>query len=598
MKNYVPDTSIIVRKSVTKLLDEKKIGGKIMISNAVLAEIEHQANQGLEIGFIGLEELQEIRNRAEKGEIELEFMGQRPTPEQIKYAKTGGEIDAIIKDLALKQKAVLITGDKVQAESARIFNIEVIFIEQEELKEKIEIEDFFDETTMSIHLKENCHPTAKKGTPGNWKLQRISDKLLAQEQVQEYAKEAVEMARTDSQSFVEISRRGSTIVQYRDIRIIITKPPVSDGWEITAVKPIKKLFLEEYSLDKILLERIKNKARGILIAGEVGSGKSTMAQAIAEEYVNQGKITKTVESPRDLQVSDQITQYSKNFTSSEEIHDILFLSRPDNIIFDEIRDTPDFRLFTDLRLAGSNCLGVLHAAEPIDSIQRFIGRLETGVIPHVIDTVLFMKSGKVEKVLNLKMVVKVPAGMIEADLARPVVVISDFKTGKPEYELYSYGEETVIVPITPQQEATPSKILASKYIEKELLKHVSQVNVNIASDHRAEIFVPRDEIAQLIGKQGKNIEQIENNLGIHIDVQELIKEKKPVKYSIKETSKFLMFKVHPQYSSQEVEIYTDSHFLFATKVGKAGDIKIQKKSKIGKSLVEDLNQARNVEIVV
>ena len=142
--------------------------------------------------------------------------------------------------------------------------------------------------------------------------------------------------------------------------------------EVATDKSIKRVSLEkskddvEKKIQEDLLARIKNKARGILIAGEVGSGKSTFAQAIAEYYSNSGKITKTVESPRDLQLDDKITQYSKNFTSSEEIHDILFLSRPDNIIFDEIRDTPDFKLYTDLRLGGSNCLGVIHADSAIN----------------------------------------------------------------------------------------------------------------------------------------------------------------------------------------------------------------------------------------
>jgi len=40
------------------------------------------------------------------------------------------------------------------------------------------------------------------------------------------------------------------------------------------------------------------------------------------------------------------------------------------------------------------------------------------------------------------MEVKVPSGMTEADLARPVVTVKDFETNKLEYELYSYGEET------------------------------------------------------------------------------------------------------------------------------------------------------------
>jgi len=62
---------------------------------------------------------------------------------------------------------------------------------------------------------------------------------------------------------------------------------------------------------------------------------------------------KTVESPRDMELSPPITQLSKNLATSEEIHDILLLSRPDYTIFDEMRDTADFQLYVDLRLAAS-----------------------------------------------------------------------------------------------------------------------------------------------------------------------------------------------------------------------------------------------------
>ena len=193
------------------------------------------------------------------------------------------------------------------------------------------------------------------------------------------------------------------------------------------------------------------KARGIIIAGEPGSGKSTFVQALAEFYSNSGFIVKTVESPRDLQLPEQITQYSKNFASSSDIHDILFLSRPDYVIFDEMRDTPDFILYTDLRLGGSECIGVLHSASPIDAIQRFIGRLEVGMIPSIVDTVLFIKGGQIDTLLSLALKVKVPSGMTESDLVRPVIEIRDFVSNKLYYEIYKYGEETVVVNISKEK---------------------------------------------------------------------------------------------------------------------------------------------------
>ena len=52
---YVVDTSAVIERAVTRLVKEEGIDGTIIIPNAVIAELENQANKGLEIGFLGLE---------------------------------------------------------------------------------------------------------------------------------------------------------------------------------------------------------------------------------------------------------------------------------------------------------------------------------------------------------------------------------------------------------------------------------------------------------------------------------------------------------------------------------------------------------------
>ena len=92
-------------------------------------------------------------------------------------------------------------------------------------------------------------------------------------------------------------------------------------------------------------------------------------------------------------------------------------------------------------------IGVIHANSPIDAVQRFIGKIELGMIPHIIDTIIFLKDGNINKVYELKLTVKVPSGMVEEDLARPLVEIFDFENGELEYEIYTYGEENIVVPV-------------------------------------------------------------------------------------------------------------------------------------------------------
>lgn len=589
---FVPDTSVIIEKAVSKLIKEKKISGTILIPNAVVSELENQANHGQEIGFLGLEELQELQKLKSK-DIEVTFIGSRPTEFQIKMAKSG-EIDAYIREIANQEKAILITADKVQAESGKAFGLEVMYLQLKEPKERLLIQEYFDEHTMSVHIKEKCSPLAKKGLPGSWELVKINEKKLSRDEIEEIAKEIVERARIDENSFVEIARKGSTVVQYKDLRIVIVKPPISDGWEITAVRPIKKLNLEDYKLPERILERIKNKARGIIIGGETGSGKSTFAQAIAEEFVKNNKIVKTIESPRDLQVSDNITQYSKNFTVGEELHDIILLSRPDNLLYDEMRDTPDFRLFADLRLAGSNLIGVLHAAEAIDGIQRFIGRVETGMIPSVVDTIIFIEKGMIKKILTLKLIVKVPSGMQEADLARPVVELRDLETEKLLYEIYSYGEQTVVIPVEESKARSGIAGLALKEIERRFGKY-GKVKADVVNDNRAIVYVDPEMIPKIIGTKGKNIEMTEKELGISLDIRELEKEKLGTNFDVREEKKHIIMQVQP---GANVQVFIEDEFVFSAFSSKRGEIKINKKSNIGSQLMRAMIANKRIDVKV
>ena len=499
----------------------------------------------------------------------------------------------MIRELAYNEDATLLTGDKVQSKVAEAKGIKVIYIEPVIKYEKLKIEQFFDEKTMSVHLRENYTPYAKRGMPGQWETVILREKPLKQEEIIEFSRNIIEEAKKRKEGFIEIERRGSSIVQIGAFRIVITRPPFSDAYEITCVRPIKKLNINDYNLSPKLRKRIEEQAEGILIAGAPGHGKSTCASALAEFYASTEKTVKTIEAPRDLQLSDNITQYAISHGSSQEIHDVLLLSRPDYTIFDEMRNNEDFRLFADLRLSGIGIIGVLHATNPVDAIQRFLGRTELGVIPQIIDTVVFIKNGKVAKVLSLAMMVKVPSGMTESDLARPVVEIRDFENGKLEYEIYSYGEETVVVPVSAESKA-PLKELASKQIEYELSREIPGVKADLLSDSRAVIYVPEEDIGKVIGKKGERISEIEKRLGISIDVQSLDASKSEVKYNISEKGNTLSFYVSSSLTGKEVDFHGKDGFLFSARVGNKGEIKVNKKGKMARRLEKMLNKNEKI----
>jgi len=330
-------------------------------------------------------------------------------------------------------------------------------------------------------------------------------------------------------------------------------------------------------------------------------GKSTFGQALVEQYAESGKIVKTVEAPRDLVLPDTITQLSYSRSSAEEVHDVLLLSRPDYSLFDEMRNVPDFLLFADMRLSGVGMVGVVHGTTPLDAIQRFIGKIDLGVIPHVIDTVVFIKHGKVDQVLSVSMMVKVPAGMTEADLARPIVVINDFESSKPIAEIYTYGEATVVVPV---QEEKPrgARALAAKQLERVFQRYSDHVKAELLSDDRAAIYVPEKYIPAIIGREGKNIQALEKQLGIGLDIRELGAQPKKsagkeIPYRVSGSSKHVEFLLGDEHSGKDIDIFLNNEYIATFAVSKKGIVRIKKSNKFGKTLIDALDHGEKVSFV-
>ncbi|MHA1275162.1 MAG: hypothetical protein ACTSQS_17300, partial [Promethearchaeota archaeon] len=234
-------------------------------------------------------------------------------------------------------------------------------------------------------------------------------------------------------------------------------------------------------------------------------------------------------------------QYTKLEGSLENSADILLLVRPDYTIFDEVRTTRDFEIYSDFRLSGVGMVGVVHSSSAIDAIQRFIGRIELGMLPSIIDTVIFIEGGDISTVLTLKMTVKVPSGLRDKDLARPVVEVRDYRTGQLAYEIYSFGQDIVINPVKP-----------------------------IRSKHTDENF--DDFIKEFKRKKYKG----------KIDIDVIVKPDK------------IILKADPRYASKNINVYAGSQLVFSGSLSRNGDIKLSLSHKEANKILKQLDKNKEI----
>ncbi|MDW7978780.1 MAG: HAD-IA family hydrolase [Candidatus Caldarchaeum sp.] len=596
-QRVVPDTSVIINGTITQLVEQGQLNNsELIIPVAVIDELQAQASQKREPGFIGLNELKKVRALAEAHGLVLRFSGERPSLDDIRLARKG-RIDALIREVARRENGTLYTSDYVQALVAETEGVAVKYFPPSELPAEMSFERYFTDDTLSLHFKEGAPLMAKRGRPGSFQLVRLSDRPLEASELNNLIREITEHARLRPEGSIEIVRSGAFVAQISNYRIAVARPPFSDGLEVTIVRPIIRLRLEDYNLPDSLMERFEKSAEGILIAGPPGSGKSTFAASLAEFYGAKGKIVKTLESPRDLQVGPEITQYAPLEGDFEKTAEILLLVRPDYTVYDEIRKNKDFQIFSDMRLAGVGMIGVVHSSNAVGAIQRFIGRVELGMIPHIIDTVVFLEAGRIAKVYTLSLVVRVPTGMTESDLARPLVEVRDFLTGRLEYEIYTYGEENVIIPVGKvSEDLRREHAEVERRIREALTRFDENVEVEVVGRDRAVVRVNRDVLPRLIGRRGETINRLEQELGVSLDVEPKTAGEE-LGCEVRESGNTVYLEVGSENAGKRVNVYAGEKYLFSATVGRKGVIAVRKNSENGRALVKALYSEQPVKVV-
>jgi ATPase len=413
------------------------------------------------------------------------------------------------------------------------------------------------------------------------------------------------------------------------------------------------ITLDNYAKSDVIKKRIVSNQRGLIIAGSPGAGKTTLAQGIATYLSEAGYVVKTMEAPRELQVPDQITQYTTLDGSMANTAEVLLLVRPDFVIFDELRKNEDFTVFADMRLAGLGMVGVIHANSVQDALQRFSDREDFSVLSQIINTIVFLEKGVVTKIYDVGFTIKVPEGMGNEMHIRPVTTVTDSETGSLVLDVFRYDGQTIVMPVLPNAPAArsthqapqvtnigqpvfpvnkPGSSLSSiqdvtpkatteerpgwKLTEKEIQREIGRytdgaVDVEMISDTKAVVYIDDKDVPAAIGKGGKNISAIVNKIGIGIDIkprsdfdrqQQQAQPQKPdgefsVGSGIKiQTDKKQLVIIAPEQSGKIVDVFAGKEYLFTATVNDAGEISLAKNSSIAQEMIRRYQNNENIKL--
>ena len=138
MPKIVLDTSVIINGLFNDQVNSGHIrNSEIIIPQVVVDELQSQASQNKDQGFLGLKEIKNLKNFSKNFGLDILIQGVHPSLDDIRLSGQG-KIDAIIKDTAKENDATLYTSDNVQHLVAQTEGIASVFlqpiIKEEELK--------------------------------------------------------------------------------------------------------------------------------------------------------------------------------------------------------------------------------------------------------------------------------------------------------------------------------------------------------------------------------------------------------------------------------------------------------------------------------
>jgi ATPase len=120
--------------------------------------------------------------------------------------------------------------------------------------------------------------------------------------------------------------------------------------------------------------------------------------------------------------------------------------------------------------------------------------------------------------------------------------------------------------------------------------------VNVISDNKVQVRVSKEIAPRLIGKGGATVSELEDMLGIRIDVEAKIPTLgKEIEFDISESGSAVNILVDEDIIGRTVDIYIEDEYVLSSQVGKKARIKVDKRSEIGRRIVNAIIAGQEIK---
>ena len=161
----------------------------------------------------------------------------------------------------------------------------------------------------------------------------------------------------------------------------------------------------------------------------------------------------------------------------------------------------------------------------------------------------------------------------------------------------------MIIPVSKKQKKLGIESLAEEKIIDKLKRYDSNPQVEFLSDSRIRVYVSKDSIPGIIGRNGSNIKELEAMLNLHIDVEEITSDytsnsnlTSGIPFDFSESRTSLLLDIGKQYTGNFADIHVEGEYLFSSRIGRKGQIKILKRSTDGKKFTRFVHSKSSVQV--